>query len=69
MKQFSSVQLKSMAEFANTVAAAWFTAGVISPAFARPKSVADFLIFLLISVFMTGLILRWSLYILEGVKE
>jgi len=69
MKQLSSIQLKSLADFANTVAAAWFTTGIISPIFTKPKSPAEFLMLLLVSLFMTGLILRWSLYILEGIKK
>ncbi len=69
MKRLSPVQLKSLSEFANTVAAAWFTAGVIAPVFTRPKSIGDLLTFLLIGVLMTAVVLYWSLFLLEGVKK
>jgi len=38
VEKLNPAQLKSLSEFANTVAAAWFTAGVISPFFTKPKS-------------------------------
>ena len=69
MKELSSAQLKSLSEFANTVAAAWFTAGVISPVFTKPKSLLELITFLLVSLLMTAATLRWSLFILEGVKK
>jgi len=69
MNSLSPVQLKSIAEFADTVAAAWFTAGVISPIFTKPKSFLELLIFLAVSLLMTWATLRWSILLLEGVEE
>jgi len=69
MKGLSSVQLKALSDFSNTVAAAWFTAGIISPVFTKPKSLVELITFLLVSLLMTGATLRWSLFILEGVKK
>jgi hypothetical protein len=69
MSNLSSVQLKSIADFANTVAAAWFTAGVISPIFTKPKSFLELMTFLAVSLLMTWATLRWSILLLEGVRE
>lgn len=69
MARLSSIQLKSLSEFGNTVAAAWFTAGVISPIFTKPKSLPELATFLLVSLLMTWATLRWSLHLLEGVKK
>ena len=69
MMELSSVQLKSLSEFGNTVAAAWFTAGVISPIFTKPKSLPGLFAFLGLGLLMTWVTLYWSLHLLKGVKK
>ncbi|MBI5619465.1 hypothetical protein HY950_00705 [Candidatus Gottesmanbacteria bacterium] len=65
MKRLSWDQRKSLSEFSNTVAAAWFTAGVISPLFTKAKSLEEVAVFLFSGLFMTGVMLRLSLLFLE----
>jgi hypothetical protein len=69
VKSLNPAQLKSLADFSNTVAAAWFTAGVISPVFTKPKSFLELMTLLSVSLLMTWATLRWSLFLLDGVKE
>lgn len=69
MKKLNQAQLKALSDFANTVAAAWFTAGVISPFFTKVESLFDALKFPMIGVLMTWATLRWSLSLLSGVKS
>ena len=35
-------QLKTLSEFSNMVAVAWFTGGIVSPIFAEPSQVKSF---------------------------
>lgn len=68
MKKLAPVQRKALSEFANTIAAAWFTAGVISPFFTKPKSLLELISFIVVGLLMSWATLRWSLSLLEGVK-
>ena len=68
MKTFSPIQRKALSDFANTIAAAWFTAGVISPFFTNSEMPLAVLKFPLLGLLMTWATLRWSLSLLEGVK-
>ncbi|OGG24527.1 hypothetical protein A3A79_05075 [Candidatus Gottesmanbacteria bacterium RIFCSPLOWO2_01_FULL_43_11b] len=67
--RLNQAQLKALSDFANTVAAAWFSGGVISLFFAQTTSLLEMLRFPLIGVLMTWFTLRWSLSLLEGVKR
>jgi len=69
MENFNSAQLKALSEFANTIAAAWFTAGVISPFFTRPKSFYEVSIFVAVGLLMAGTTLKWSLSLLKGASR
>ena len=69
MENLNSAQLKSLSEFANTIAAAWFTAGIISPFFTRPKTLLEVLTFVVVGLLMAGVTLRWSLSLLKGVNH
>jgi len=40
MKNLKPSQLKALSDFLNTIAAAWFSAGVISPLFIKPEGKA-----------------------------
>ncbi len=68
VKKLSSSQLKGLSEFANKIAAAWFTAGIISPFFTRPKSFLELALYVGVGLLMTLATLRWSLALLEGTK-
>lgn len=40
-KKLSTEQKKVLSDFLNTIAAAWFTIGIISPVLSKPKSFLD----------------------------
>lgn len=65
MEKLTFAQRKSLSEFANTVAAAWFTAGIISPFFTKPKSLQELLSFVIVGLLMTWATLRWSLTLVK----
>lgn len=69
MENLNPTQLKSLSEFANTIAAAWFTAGVISPFFTKPKTFFEVIIFVAVGLLMAGATLRWSLSLLKGANR
>jgi len=68
MRKLKPAQLKALSDFANTVAAAWFTAGIISPFFSKPTSGVETLKFLLTGLLMTWVTLSWSLSLIKEVK-
>lgn len=68
MEQLKPAQLKALSDFANMVAAAWFSAGVISPFFAKPESMLDALRFPIVGLFMTWISLSWSLTLVKDIK-
>lgn len=65
MNKYSYVQRKSLSEFFNTIAAAWFTAGIISPFFTKPKTLPELLLFVILGIFMTWLSLKLSLKLIN----
>ena len=65
METLNSAQLKALSDFANTVAAAWFTAGVISPFFVKPESLIQLFAFPIIGILMTWVTLSWSISLLK----
>lgn len=69
MNELTPVQLKALSDFANTIAAAWFSAGVISPVFTKPKSILELLIFVLVGLLMTWAALRWSLFLIKDLND
>lgn len=69
MKNLTPSQLKSLSEFFNTIAAAWFSAGIISPLFIKPESIVRALLLGAISVILSLSILIWALYIVRRVKQ
>ena len=68
MQRLKPAQLKALSDFANTVAAAWFTAGIISPFFVRPESSIKLFMFPVIGLVMTGGTLVWSLSLVKEIK-
>ncbi|MEK7100324.1 MAG: hypothetical protein AAB872_00770 [Patescibacteria group bacterium] len=55
-------QLKTLSEFSNMVAVAWFTGGIVSPIFAEPSQVKSFVI---LAMFETLLFLSGSVYLVK----
>mgnify|MGYP001612806397 CR=1 FL=1 len=66
--ELNPAQRKALSDFADMIAAAWFTAGIISPFFTKPKSAGEIIIFLLTGLLMTWVSLRWSLSLLEDLR-
>lgn len=68
MRKLKPGQLKALSEFLNTIAAAWFTAGVISPLFIKPENLTKALVLAATAILMTGFFLTWSLTLVKTVK-
>ncbi|OGD83968.1 hypothetical protein A3J17_01895 [Candidatus Curtissbacteria bacterium RIFCSPLOWO2_02_FULL_40_11] len=68
MKNLTSYQLKALSEFFNTVAAAWFSAGVISPLFIKPQSLLNIIVIIGIALVMTTSFLYVSLFLVKTLK-
>lgn len=54
-------QKKALSQFAGTIAAAWFTAGIIAPLFTRVSSINEIFPSMLVGIIMTWFSLRLSL--------
>ena len=63
-----SAQKKGLSEFLNTIAAAWFTAGVISPLFLDLRITTRNIVTEVVSLGLAGLFLVWSLQLLERIR-
>lgn len=68
MQNLTASQLKALSEFLNTIAAAWFTAGVISPFFLKPEDFSRALILGFAAVALAATFLSFSLSIVRRVK-
>ena len=62
-------QLKGLSEFMNTVAAAWFSTGIISPFFIRIEDITRVAILAMFSLTSAGIFLLISIRLLKGVKS
>lgn len=62
-------QLNRASEVLGNISVAWFTAGVISPLFVRPKSIPELVSLFVLSIVMAGLFFIWSLSLVKGVKS
>lgn len=67
MKGLRPAQLRALSDFANTVAAAWFSAGIISPFFTKSEPLIRALVFPLVGLLMTWVILSWSLSLVRDI--
>lgn len=63
-----SVQRKALSDFLNTIAAAWFTAGVISPLFIQTENIGKTVVLGGLSVTITVIILMLSLNLVRMTK-
>lgn len=68
MKNLTPSQLKSLSEFLNTLAAAWFSAGVISPFFIKSEDFVKTLALGLVAIGLSLGLLSLSLTTVRGVK-
>ncbi|OGD98258.1 hypothetical protein A3A49_00400 [Candidatus Curtissbacteria bacterium RIFCSPLOWO2_01_FULL_38_11b] len=69
MGSLNSNQLKALSEFFNTVAAAWFSAGVISPLFIKPQNLLNIVVIIAIAITMTMSFLYLSLFLVKTLKS
>jgi hypothetical protein len=68
MENLKPAQLKGLSEFLNTIAATWFSAGVISPLFIKPENLFKTVLLAGIAIIMSLFFLIWSLALLKKVK-
>lgn len=68
MKELAPGQLKALSEFLNTIAAAWFTAGIISPFFIKIEDPLNVLILGTIAIIFSVAFLFASLFFVRKVK-
>ncbi len=68
MKNLKPSQFKALSEFCNTIAAAWFSAGVISPFFIKSENLLSAIILGLAAILISVLFLGLSLYLVRRVK-
>ena len=68
MKNLTLSQLKVLSEFFNTIAAAWFSAGVISPFFIKPESVTKTIAFGTVAIILSIMLLILSLRLVKRIK-
>lgn len=64
----AAAQFKSLSEFFNKIAAAWFTAGIISPFFIKPSNITEFSLFAVIALGMSIFSLSLSIYLVKGAR-
>lgn len=67
MSHYSTGQLKTLAEFLNTVAAAWFTGGIIAPFFAS-ISLSKYIVFFIVGSFLSYLFVSLAMQLTKEVK-
>jgi hypothetical protein len=66
--KLNAIQHKGLSEFLNTVAAAWFSAGAISPLFINSEDISKIIFLSGIEIFMALLFLIVSLLLLRKVE-
>ncbi len=68
MNHLTSSQLKSLSEFLNTLAATWFSAGIISPFFIKNEDLVKTIALGLAAIGLSLGLLSFSLVIVRRVK-
>ena len=61
-------QRNKLSDFANMLAVAWFTAGVISPLFLQTDNLNKTISLALIALVATGFFVYWSLFLVRKVR-
>lgn len=68
MRKLTKEQSNRLSEVSGNITVAWFSAGVISPLFVRPRTAIDFLVGFVLSLLMAGAFLAGSLSLAKGEK-
>lgn len=68
MRNLVPAQLKGLSEFLNTVAAAWFSAGAISPFFTKIESLTKTILLSTMAIALALSFLFGSVYLLRRVR-
>lgn len=68
MRNLKDGQIKGLSDFLNTVAAAWFSAGAISPLFIKTEVIGKTILISGIEIVMALFFLSISLLLLREVK-
>jgi hypothetical protein len=68
MRKLRPIQRKSLSEFFNTLAVTWFSAGIITPIFAKPDDFPRGVGVLFLGLFFALLYLMFSLYLIKDLK-
>ena len=68
MSNLSVGELKALSSFFNTIAAAWFTGGVIAPFFSE-TSLLEKAIFFIAGALLSYCFLKFSLFFVKEVKS
>jgi len=69
VKKLSIGQSKAASEILGNIAVAWFTVGVISPIFIRPRSFFDFISNLMLGLIMTIFFSATCLNFVKDIKS
>jgi len=69
MKEMNTEQLKRISEILGNIAAAWFTIGVISPLFTKPKGPIEIISPLVAGFSMALFSANLSLRVIRGIKS
>ena len=68
MKNLAPSQLKTLSEFLNTLAATWFSAGVISPFFIRTEDFLKTVALGITAVVLSFILLFMALFLVRRIK-
>lgn len=68
MRNLKPGQLKALSEFLNTVAAAWFTAGIIAPIFIELKDISKTIVLGLVAFVTSMGFLASSLQLVRKIR-
>lgn len=69
MRKFSIGQLRVLSNFFNTIAAAWFTGGIITPFFLKPASLLEKITLSSVGLFFAFVFLTSSLFLARRIES
>lgn len=69
MRKLNSRQLDRTSEILGNVSVAWFTVGVISPVFIKPKSIIDLVFFIFLGIVVGGFFFLISILLAGEIKR
>jgi len=61
-------QLERTSEILGNITVAWFSAGVITPLFVRPKNLMEFIVLFSVGLLMASLFYFVSIYLVRRIK-